>query len=141
MPLLQHPRLEPFRHAATGAERVRFEGHTREVFAVAFSPDGASVVSGGEESAAGESVWSCQHNAEYFGDAEFCMFDNQYDMGNNSRLLCVTIVSSWISSDMGRTPPDIPIPSRLERHRAAGVNRDRIACPAHPRTRLSRQLT
>ncbi len=39
----------------------------------------------------GATLWAGQHNAEYFGDAEFCMFDNQYDMGNNSRLLCVTI--------------------------------------------------
>ena len=39
----------------------------------------------------GSTLWAGQHNAEYFGEAEFCMFDNQYDMGNNSRLLCVTI--------------------------------------------------
>ncbi|KAH8080376.1 voltage-gated potassium channel [Aureococcus anophagefferens] len=44
---------------------------------------------------AGEVVWSGQHNAEYFGDDEFCMFDNQEETSNlyaQSRLLCVKLV-------------------------------------------------
>jgi len=43
--------------------------------------------------AAGSSVWVGQHNAEYFGDDEFCMFDNQeYQTNQNtSRLLCVKL--------------------------------------------------
>lgn len=37
----------------------------------------------------GASLWHGQHNAEYFGEGEYMMFDNQADMGNNSRLLIV----------------------------------------------------
>jgi hypothetical protein len=48
----------------------------------------------GKTYAAGETVWSGQHNAEYFGDDEFCMFDNQLHPENiysHSRLLCVKL--------------------------------------------------
>ena len=48
----------------------------------------------GTKYAAGSSLWAGQHNAEYFGDDEYCMFDNQYDSGNNSRLLCVVLDES-----------------------------------------------
>jgi hypothetical protein len=39
----------------------------------------------------GSTVFVGQHNAEYFGESEYCMFDNQYDTGNNSRMLCVVL--------------------------------------------------
>ena len=48
----------------------------------------------GTRYAKGSSLWAGQHNAEYFGDDEYCMFDNQYDSGNNSRLLCVVLDES-----------------------------------------------
>ncbi|KAH8057741.1 voltage-gated potassium channel [Aureococcus anophagefferens] len=43
---------------------------------------------------AGKTVWSGQHNAEFFGEDEFCMFDNQEKPDNHyshSRLLCVKL--------------------------------------------------
>ena len=43
---------------------------------------------------AGDVVWSGQHNAEFFGEDEFCMFDNQEKPDNlysHSRLLCVKL--------------------------------------------------
>ena len=43
---------------------------------------------------AGDVVWSGQHNAEYFGEDEFCMFDNQeetYAIYDESRMLCVKL--------------------------------------------------
>ena len=40
---------------------------------------------------AGSSLWVGQHNAEFFGEDEYCMFDNQYNTGNNSRMLCVVL--------------------------------------------------
>ena len=49
----------------------------------------------GTKYAAGDVVWSGQHNAEYFGDDEFCMFDNQEESNNiydESRMLCVKLV-------------------------------------------------
>lgn len=38
---------------------------------------------------AGSSLWAGQHNAEYYGDHEYFLFDNQEKTGNNSRLLVV----------------------------------------------------
>ena len=43
----------------------------------------------GTEYSAGSSVWSCQHNAEYFGDGEFMMFDNHAELSGDSRLLII----------------------------------------------------
>ena len=40
---------------------------------------------------AGHSLWVGQHNAEYFGDDEYMMFDNQYEQGESSRMLVVEI--------------------------------------------------
>ena len=43
---------------------------------------------------AGDVVWSGQHNAEFFGDDEFCLFDNQeeeYAIYDESRMLCVKL--------------------------------------------------
>ena len=37
----------------------------------------------------GATLWTGQHNAEYFGEGEYYMFDNEYNTGNNSRLLMV----------------------------------------------------
>jgi len=45
----------------------------------------------GEVLEAGNSIFVGQHNAEYFGQDEYLMFDNQYAMGNASRLLIVEI--------------------------------------------------
>ena len=43
----------------------------------------------------GTSLWVGQHNAEYFGDDEYCLFDNQEASASNtlnvSRLLCVKV--------------------------------------------------
>lgn len=43
----------------------------------------------------GTSLWVGQHNAEYFGDDEFCLFDNQEASAsstlNASRLLCLRL--------------------------------------------------
>ena len=39
----------------------------------------------------GTNLWSGQHNAEYVGDDEYCLFDNQEGTGANSRLLCVEL--------------------------------------------------
>ena len=54
-----------------------------------YGPDGQTYI-------AGDSYWYGQHNAEYFGDNEFLMFDNNYDeelvdASRNSRLLAVKI--------------------------------------------------
>ena len=44
---------------------------------------------------AGSSYWNGQHNAEYIGDDEYAMFDNNFPVGaspvNNSRLLIVRL--------------------------------------------------
>ena len=60
--------------------------------------DGDFAITGydGKTYAAGESYWYGQHNAEYFGEGEFLMFDNNYeeervDDSRNSRLLAVKI--------------------------------------------------
>ena len=46
----------------------------------------------GKVYAAGESAWHGQHNAEYIGDDEYAMFDNNYDFSSKeSRLLIVKI--------------------------------------------------
>lgn len=45
----------------------------------------------GEILANGSSLFSGQHNAEYFGENEYMMFDNQYDTGNSSRMLIVHV--------------------------------------------------
>jgi len=45
----------------------------------------------GETKAAGENMFVGQHNAEYFGENEYMMFDNNYKTGNTSRLLIVKI--------------------------------------------------
>lgn len=38
---------------------------------------------------AGSSLWHGQHNAEYYGEHEYFLFDNELKTGNNSRLLVV----------------------------------------------------
>ena len=38
---------------------------------------------------AGSSLWHGQHNAEYFGEYEYFLFDNEEKTGNSSRLLMV----------------------------------------------------
>ena len=43
---------------------------------------------------AGHSLWVGQHNAEYFGDDEYMMFDNQYEQGGVSRMLIVEVDES-----------------------------------------------
>ena len=43
--------------------------------------------------AAGAALWVGQHNLEYFGEDEYFMLDNQYDTGNNSRMLIVKVES------------------------------------------------
>lgn len=45
----------------------------------------------GETMANGSAMFSGQHNAEYFGEDEYMMFDNQYETGNASRMLVVHI--------------------------------------------------
>lgn len=49
----------------------------------------------GNEWKKGTSLWVGQHNAEYVGDDEYCLFDNQEDSAaatlNVSRLLCVQV--------------------------------------------------
>merc|ERR1711988_1115572 len=40
---------------------------------------------------AGATLFYGQHNAEYFGDEEYMMFDNNYETGNTSRMLIVKI--------------------------------------------------
>ena len=39
---------------------------------------------------AGATLWRGQHNVEYVGEHEYNLFDNEFDTGNNSRLLSVT---------------------------------------------------
>lgn len=45
----------------------------------------------GEKKEAGSNLFVGQHNAEYFGENEYMMFDNNYKTGNTSRLLIVKI--------------------------------------------------
>ena len=45
----------------------------------------------GTRYSSGVRLWVGQHNAEYFGDSEYCMFDNELQTGNNSRMLCVVL--------------------------------------------------
>jgi hypothetical protein len=45
----------------------------------------------GHNHTAGSNYFLGQHNAEYFGDDEYCLFDNQEGTGANSRLLCVEL--------------------------------------------------
>lgn len=58
----------------------------------------------------GASLWHGQHNAEYFGDGEYMMFDNQYNNNNNSRMLIVEYHGSgsaeitWAYEMDGYTP-------------------------------------
>jgi hypothetical protein len=60
-------------------------------------PDGDFAIEDGKAGenlttyAAGTSVWRGQHNAEYVGDDEYCLFDNQESTGRNSRLVCVVL--------------------------------------------------
>lgn len=45
----------------------------------------------GVEHAAGSTLWSGQHNAEYFGDNLYFMFDNMYQQDRPSRALIIEI--------------------------------------------------
>ncbi|KAH8068760.1 voltage-gated potassium channel [Aureococcus anophagefferens] len=74
-------------HVETGKAEWILGGADGEFFM--YGPDGQTYV-------AGDSYWYGQHNAEYFGDNEFLMFDNNYDeelvdASRNSRLLAVKI--------------------------------------------------
>ena len=61
--------------------------------------------------AAGTSPWLGQHNAEYVGDDEYCLFDNQEGSGANSRLVCVRLndhaasAAVTFSKDLGSYTP------------------------------------
>ena len=74
-------------HVETGKAEWILGGADGEFFM--YGPDGQTYI-------AGDSYWYGQHNAEYFGDNEFLMFDNNYDeelvdASRNSRLLAVKI--------------------------------------------------
>ena len=83
-------------HAATG-KGVWILGGDDGVFDIA-GPDG-------ETYAAGSSYWVGQHNAEYIGNDEYAMFDNNYDEASiggsaNSRLLVVKVNESTYEANV-----------------------------------------
>mgnify|MGYP001979015209 FL=1 len=45
----------------------------------------------GHNHTAGSNYFLGQHNAEYFGDDEYCLFDNQKGSAKSSRLLCLRL--------------------------------------------------
>lgn len=78
--------------------------------------------------AAGASVWVGQHNAEYVGDDEYCLFDNRESTGENSRLLCVVLYEhkgyATISflKDLGAYTPHFGDNDRLPTGNQLGVH-------------------
>ena len=82
----------------------------------------------GDHYAAGSSLWVGQHNAEYVGDDEYCLFDNQEGTGANSRLLCVELdyhrskAAVTFAKDLGSYTPHFGDNDRLPTGNQLGVH-------------------
>ena len=72
---------------------IKAHVETSEIVWVAGGVNGTMAIEtlSGETLAAGESLYYGQHNAEYFGEDEYMMFDNNYDQDAASRLLIISI--------------------------------------------------
>ncbi|KAH8097815.1 hypothetical protein JL720_729 [Aureococcus anophagefferens] len=87
-----------------------------------------NVTFGDAHYAAGRSLWVGQHNAEYVGDDEYCLFDNQEGTGANSRLLCVELdyhrskAAVTFSKDLGAYTPHFGDNDRLPTSNQFGVH-------------------
>ena len=87
-----------------------------------------NVTFGDAHYAAGSSLWVGQHNAEYVGDDEYCLFDNQEGTGANSRLLCVELdyhrskAAVTFAKDLGSYTPHFGDNDRLPTSNQFGVH-------------------
>ncbi|KAH8058305.1 hypothetical protein JL722_6163 [Aureococcus anophagefferens] len=87
-----------------------------------------NVTFGDAHYAAGSSLWVGQHNAEYVGDDEYCLFDNQEGTGADSRLLCVELdyhrskAAVTFAKDLGAYTPHFGDNDRLPTSNQFGVH-------------------